>query len=61
VPTTTEKKPTPEQLLQQLETEEACSTKDVAATAMQPPSVSPGVKAIVSMLEAIPLKTSRTT
>jgi hypothetical protein len=35
--------------------------QDVAAAAMQPPSVSPEVKAIVSMLEVIPLKTSQTT
>jgi two-component system sensor histidine kinase KdpD len=87
VPTTSEKKPTPEQLLQQLETEEEHQAtgrlkiflgyasgvgksfrmldegrrrhergQDVVVAAMQPPSMSPDVKSIVSALEVIPLK-----
>lgn len=87
MPTTIEKKPTPEQLLQQLETEEEHQAtgrlkiflgyasgvgksfrmldegrrrhergQDVVVAAMQPPSMSPDVKAIVSTLEIIPLK-----
>lgn len=86
VPSTAEKKPTPEQLLQQLETEEEHQAtgrlkiflgyasgvgksfrmldegrrrqergQDVVVAAMQPPSMSPDVKAIVSQLEVIPL------
>ena len=86
VPSQTDKKPTPEQLLQQLETEEEHQAtgrlkiflgyasgvgksfrmldegrrrhergQDVVVGAMQP-SLSPDVKAAVSMLEVIPLK-----
>ncbi len=87
VPSTAEKKPTPEQLLQQLETEEEHQStgrlkiflgyasgvgksfrmldegrrrqergQDVVVAAMQPSSMSPDVKMIVSQLEVIPLK-----